>query len=54
MINIPSQIEKQILRSELKDHQTGEGSKTKNATVLTNRPASHRPSQNRFISLRNI
>lgn len=50
IINIQSQIEKQTLSSELKDNKTGEKNKTR---VLTNSPASYKPSQNRFIRLQN-
>lgn len=57
MINFQSQMEKQILSSELKGNEMGgdrmTGTNPKETTVLTNSPASHKPSQNRFISLQN-
>lgn len=58
-LNLWSQVEKQIVNSELKDIETGPGvDKTKKQpshqpTVLRNSPASQKPSQNRFISLQN-
>lgn len=57
MINFQSQMEKQIRSSELKGNEMGgddgTGTKPKETTVLTNSPASHKPSQNKFISLQN-
>lgn len=55
-INFQSQMEKQILSSELKGNEMGwggTGTKPKETTVLTNSPASHKPSENKFISLQN-